>query len=419
MLRVARTFATGIGLAWQFGVVERRYGMRRLVSCAVFCSAAFLFTPAREAAAGVAVGVSVNFFHDALSPYGDWIQSARFGLVWTPRHVAHDWRPYTYGHWVYTDDDWTWVSDDEWGWATGHYGRWYFDPAAGWLWVPGDEWAPAWVVWRSGGGYVGWAPMPPDVDAFHIDAGLVIDPFAFSFVEVGHLCEPHVYRRMAPVGRNVTFVRVTENITHYAVHENRIVNRGIDVERVERARGHAVPRVRIHEVASAAEVHGGKVRGGEVGVFRPRVEPSARPLAPPGRPAATVRPEDLSRRHERERHDLQSAEDHERKELRKIHEREDKHPPVASEAGQAPGRHEPARPSDARTHATGEPRRPTVDREQLRSRHEVEMRAQAQHEERERTALHQRQEREQQAAKERHPAPGHQPKPHDDKKKKK
>ena len=31
----------------------------------------------------------------------------------------------------------------------------------GWCWIPGTTWGPAWVNWRWGGGYVGWAPMAP------------------------------------------------------------------------------------------------------------------------------------------------------------------------------------------------------------------------------------------------------------------
>jgi len=390
--------------------------MKRGISLAVVLPASLLLAPPREAAAGVAVGVSVSFFHDALAPHGDWVQSERFGLVWAPRHVAHDWRPYLYGHWVYTDYDWTWVADDEWGWATDHYGRWYFDPAGGWFWVPGDEWAPAWVVWRSGGGYVGWAPLPPEVDAFHLSAGFVVDPFSFSFVALGSFCEPHVYRHVVPVARNVTFVRVTENVTHYTVVENRIVNRGIEVDRVEHAWGHAVPRVRLHEVASAAEVRDARVRSGEVAVFRPRVGPSAAAAAPASH-AVVARPEDVARRQERERHDLQSAEERERNELRKIHEREEKHPPAAVFQSE-PARHEAEGRTDARGGAPAATQHQTIDRDELRSRHEAEMRAQAEHEQRERTALQARQAREQKAAEERHPAAAR-PQPHDDKDKKK
>ena len=82
---------------------------------------------------------------------------------------------YAYGRWVYTDDwGWYWVSDDveaNWGWVVYHYGRWAFERGFGWFWVPGDEWAPAWVNWRYGDDYVGWAPLPPDelVGAYEVE----------------------------------------------------------------------------------------------------------------------------------------------------------------------------------------------------------------------------------------------------------
>jgi len=91
-------------------------------------------------------------FEIALEPYGSWRPHPRFGQVWVPTGVPRDWRPYEYGHWVYTDDwGWYWVSDaaeEDWGWVTYHYGRWAFERRLGWFWVPGDEWAPAWVDWR-------------------------------------------------------------------------------------------------------------------------------------------------------------------------------------------------------------------------------------------------------------------------------
>ena len=56
---------------------------------------------------------------------------------------------------------WAWASDESFGWAVYHYGRWGWSPAVGWMWVPGSIWAPAWVSWRYGGGYIGWAPLGP------------------------------------------------------------------------------------------------------------------------------------------------------------------------------------------------------------------------------------------------------------------
>lgn len=100
-------------------------------------------------------------FYDALSPYGNWIYEERYGYVWIPV-VSTDFHPYyTNGYWEMTIYGNTWVSLYPWGWATFHYGRWTYDPFYGWIWIPGYVWAPAWVCWRYGGGFYGWAPLGP------------------------------------------------------------------------------------------------------------------------------------------------------------------------------------------------------------------------------------------------------------------
>jgi hypothetical protein len=107
---------------------------------------------------------SIDNFHGALAPYGTWVRSQEFGLIWVPSRAAvgASFVPYaTGGRWQYTNVGWMFASDSQWGWATYHYGRWYRDPRYGWSWVPGSVWAPAWVNWRIGGGVVGWAPLPP------------------------------------------------------------------------------------------------------------------------------------------------------------------------------------------------------------------------------------------------------------------
>src|SRR5262249_59564660 len=72
-------------------------------------------------------------------------------------------RPYSDGYWAYTDYGWTWVSYEDFGWATYHYGRWANLDDYGWVWFPGEDldWGPAWVSWRTGGDYIGWAPLAP------------------------------------------------------------------------------------------------------------------------------------------------------------------------------------------------------------------------------------------------------------------
>jgi hypothetical protein len=113
--------------------------------------------------ASAQVGISIGFdnFHSRLAPYGTWSNHPRWGEVWQPG-VRANFRPYYNGHWVDTSEyGYMWVSNDSWGDIPYHYGRWVFEPGDGWLWVPGYVWGPSWVVWRSGGGNIGWFPMPP------------------------------------------------------------------------------------------------------------------------------------------------------------------------------------------------------------------------------------------------------------------
>jgi hypothetical protein len=104
-------------------------------------------------------------FYEELSPYGEWFEHPPYGPVWRPhRHVVGvEFTPYvTGGRWVYTEYGWVFDTDWRWGWAPFHYGRWlYLGAVEGWVWVPDTVWGPAWVEWRAGGGYVGWAPLPP------------------------------------------------------------------------------------------------------------------------------------------------------------------------------------------------------------------------------------------------------------------
>lgn len=99
-----------------------------------------------------------------LSPYGQWIYVAGLGRVWQPWEweVGSGFQPYsTGGEWVLTHHGWVFQSRWSWGWAPFHYGRWTRHASFGWVWVPDTVWGPAWVDWRVGGGYVGWAPLPP------------------------------------------------------------------------------------------------------------------------------------------------------------------------------------------------------------------------------------------------------------------
>ncbi|HNX20472.1 MAG TPA: hypothetical protein PKG80_09410, partial [Acidobacteriota bacterium] len=225
--------------------------------------------------ATISISADVEPFYDALRPYGRWVVLER-ETVWVPR-VEAGWRPYSTGHWIMTEYGWTWVADEDWGWAPFHYGRWHYAPSYGWVWHPARVWGPAWVAWRNGGGQVGWAALPPDVDfdgrnGFRFrgrpgDFDSAIRPEHWNFVEERYMAEPRLRGRIAPPARNVTVINVTRNVTNYTVVENRIVNNSIEVNRIERAAGRPAPRARIVDEGRPGAPRGG--RADEVHFYRP------------------------------------------------------------------------------------------------------------------------------------------------------
>ncbi len=221
-----------------------------------------------------------RYFHQRLSPYGQWGTHASYGEVWRPR-VAAGWRPYTTGHWVYTDYGWTWAADESWGWAPFHYGRWYQDASLGWGWVPGNVWAPAWVDWRNGGGYVGWAALPPEAGftagvgvnfgGFDLNAALV--PSYYCFVPERSILEPRLGTFLVSPTRNGEILRGTSNIHGIAVVNGRVFNQGVSTQRIAQVSGRAVPTVRVANQAAfyrpAAVAKAARQTGSESFVNRP------------------------------------------------------------------------------------------------------------------------------------------------------
>jgi hypothetical protein len=110
----------------------------------------------------------VALFYEELSQHGQWVEFENYGPVWHPTQVEEDWRPYTNGRWVPTEDGHVFETQEPWGWATYHYGNWMPTEAYGWVWVPGRTWYPNTVTWRTSpedeavdASYIGWAPIPP------------------------------------------------------------------------------------------------------------------------------------------------------------------------------------------------------------------------------------------------------------------
>lgn len=211
-------------------------------------------------------GVSISFqtFHDELAPYGRWVYDDEDGRIWVP-DVERDFRPYaTRGHWIVTDYGNTWVSDYDWGWAPFHYGRWRMHDRYGWVWIPGDEWGPAWVNWRSGGGYYGWAPMGPRV-GISININL---PSLWVFVPQRHLCSPYVYNYYERSPRVVNIYHNTTIINNIYRNNNHNYVYGPDRRDIERA---TRSRVEVYKVNNSGRPGNATVRNGSVNIYRPEV----------------------------------------------------------------------------------------------------------------------------------------------------
>jgi hypothetical protein len=189
---------------------------------------------ASESNAGVSWSVSI--FNGPLGACGHWDNRPGYGRCWHPAYVPSNWYPYCEGYWMWTDCGWYWVSSEPWAWATYHYGRWAYDPYDGWVWVPDTEWGASWVCWREGGGYCGWAPLPPGAvygpqgDIIYRN-GPVPDRF-FVFVQLGHFSEP-IHRRDVIVN-NTTIINKTVNITKISRVNNVAVNYGPRVNEIQK-----------------------------------------------------------------------------------------------------------------------------------------------------------------------------------------
>jgi hypothetical protein len=215
---------------------------------------------------------SYDMFYTKLERFGDWRETSDYGYVWQPREAqSREWRPYTNGHWVYSDAGWTWVSEEPFGWATYHYGRWARLRGVGWVWVPGDEWAPAWVSWRTSNEYVGWAPLPPEA-RFDRQAGIHkwadnyydIGPDQYSFVAQKEFGSQRVERSVVPVERNVMIVNQTTNVTNITYSNTTVVNQGPSYDEMRARSQEPIQRYRLERRSEVNDESSRAVVRGEV-----------------------------------------------------------------------------------------------------------------------------------------------------------
>jgi hypothetical protein len=229
----------------------------------------------REQITGYGAGYSEDPYED-LAPYGSWVEVASYGSVWCP-DVSSAWEPYTVGYWVYTDDGWFWVSEDPWGSLPYHYGRWAFDTDYGWVWVPGDEWAPAWVAWRYGSGWAGWAPLPPDVSwlpQVGLDlAGYDLDGHIdrWSFIKAQDLGTSRVRVHVEPAERKLWLLKETRDVTKYAPGP-RPIEEGMRPDLIREIGDKKIERYQIVDSPNPVPKTGVAIRGTAAEVYRPHVD---------------------------------------------------------------------------------------------------------------------------------------------------
>lgn len=253
--------------------------------------------PATAVVAPPPADMNISFFYQALYPYGNWLL-VDGQWCWQPnaRFLNPDWAPYyRHGRWVWSDWGWCWASDYSWGWAPFHYGRWFRHRTHGWCWVPDNEWGPAWVTWRWGDEFCGWAPLPPaarfeEGRGFYFGGSIVADDFGFSlgaddyfFVPAEHFCDRHPWVHAVPSVRRADIFRRTGPVRGaFGFEHDHFFNRGVPVEDVARMSKRSLTPVSIEsdELRPGQEIRRGAVEKDRFMIYRPRLAPTA-PRTPP------------------------------------------------------------------------------------------------------------------------------------------
>ena len=255
--------------------------MKRLMMTLIllgFSNAASVSAP--PASQDGSVGVSASFgdadyFYNALSPYGEWLELDAGFYAWRPTHVQYGWRPYLHGRWAWTDFGWYWISNEPFGWATFHYGRWYSDDNYGWVWVPDRTWGPAWVEWRYNDDYLGWAPLPPYA-SFSLNIGIRFTTHWFAphyywnFVRYRYMTSPYVFQEVVPIEYARRLISTTRSAGRYDFESGRVINRGVDREIIKRRGGFArIDRLDVRESREIGERFVRDRNTNRIEVYRP------------------------------------------------------------------------------------------------------------------------------------------------------
>ena len=260
------------------------------------------------------VGVTSETFysHESLKKHGRWVEVKKYGRCWQPTDVPKEWRPYSRGHFAYSDDGgYVWIADpaeNDWGWACYHYGRWCRVPGvgSGWAWVPGTAWSGAWVSWRQGRdrdhSFVGWAPLPPEATlregigiSTWADREYDIGPDYYTFINVrdfgsesywrpGLIVDRRRYVDILPHTVNITNINYTNTrggVSNVTITQVRAYDGGPDFTfintEIRQRGGREIARIQVNRVGTE-NFNGGfgsRLEGNTFVVFTPQVKREA------------------------------------------------------------------------------------------------------------------------------------------------
>lgn len=238
-----------------------------MIKSAILFGLVLLFAGTTQKALAQDGDVSLQSFYDELSPYGTWIQDPQYGYVWRPDVDQEEFRPYyTNGRWVMTEYGNTWVSNYDWGWAPFHYGRWVYNRYNQWIWLPDTVWGPAWVSWRSGGGYYGWAPLGPSISiGINIGrGGYRVPDMCWNFVPYANIYYNN-YPRYS-WNRNRVYIQNTVIINNTYVRNNRTYYTGPRIDDIRRETNQRVNVYAINRSHSPVS----RIENNRVSFYQPR-----------------------------------------------------------------------------------------------------------------------------------------------------
>ncbi|MFA7359843.1 MAG: DUF6600 domain-containing protein [Candidatus Kapaibacterium sp.] len=202
------------------------------------------------------LGVNSAYAEDGSEMIFVWKPFPTLAVTSTTPEETPEYVPYSNGQWVNSDAGWYFKAPTPVEEAVSHYGRWV-NSDGNWLWVPGRVWSPAWVDWKQNDEFVSWAPLPPSSYLVNnIITPPVIDDNNYVIVDRKYFLEPKIYTYYNPyyADGNKVLVSDLKRTDGIVVVNNTIINRGPDVNIIEKLYGKTVEMVKIQRVVNNNDV---------------------------------------------------------------------------------------------------------------------------------------------------------------------